>query len=98
MAEANAVPAPILPSQPEPKWQREYRAFLRLLPELLTSEYRGKYVAIHEGRVVAGGDDRVRVAQDAFASHGYVPIYVGLVSTEPPVVRLPSPRVVQDAS
>ena len=99
MADANTVPAPVLPPQPESKWQREYRAFLRLLPELLASEHRGKFVAIHDGRVVASGDDRVRVALDAYAGHGYVPVHVGLVSTEPPpLVRLPTPRVVQDAS
>ena len=97
MGEANAMPAPVLPSQPESKWHREYRAFLRLLPELLASAYRGKYVAVHEGQVVAAGEDRVRVALDAFASHGYVPIHVGLVSTDPPpLVRVPTPRTIQD--
>lgn len=80
--------------RPESRWEYEYRAFLRLLPELL-STHRGKHVAVHEGRVVAAGDDRVRVAQEAHAKVGYVPVHVGLVTTEPPpVVRVPSPRVV----
>jgi hypothetical protein len=96
MAESNTLPAPVLPTQPESKWQREYRAFLGMLPELLASDLRGKFVAVHDGRVVASGDDRVRVALDAYAKHGYVPLHVGLVSTEPPtLVRVPTPRVVQ---
>ena len=96
MGESDTMPPPVLAPLPESKWQREYAAFLRLLPELLRSAYCGKHVAIHDGRVVASGDDRIRVALDAYAQHGYLPIHVGLVSTEPPpLVRVASPRLAQ---
>ena len=88
-------PAPVLhpPVVRDDKWNRERRAFLRMLPALLDT-HPGKYVAVHEGEVVGTGDDVVGVAQRAYASHGYVPIYVGQVTVEPPgVVRMPSPRV-----
>ena len=95
MAEIEALPAPALKRPPESKWQREYQAFLRLLPELLVT-HRGRYVAIHEGRVAGVGDDRIELAREVWAKHGYVPIHIGLVTTDPPpVVRAPSPRVVR---
>lgn len=54
MSEIEALPAPVLPKPPQSKWQREYRAFLRLLPELLAT-HGGRHVAVHEGRVVGSG-------------------------------------------
>src|SRR5688572_18136392 len=43
------------------KWEREFQAFLRLLPDLLTT-HRAQYVAVHNGQVVAAGPDKVQVA------------------------------------
>jgi hypothetical protein len=81
-----------LPPRPENKWQREYCAFLRLLPELLKTR-RGKYVAVHDEQVVDSGDDKVALALRAYELHGYVPIFVGLVAERPlPPERLPSFR------
>jgi hypothetical protein len=81
-----------LPPQPENKWQCEYRAFLRLLPELLKAQ-RGKYVAVHNERVVDSGDDKIALALRSYQKHGYVPIYVGLVAERPlPPERIPSFR------
>ena len=97
MNPANTIPAPVLEpaSVPDAKWQREYQAFVRLLPELLQT-YRNQYVAIHDGHVVASGSELVDVAMRAYAEHGYVPIYVNLVSDQPPApVRLPTPRILQ---
>jgi hypothetical protein len=96
MSEANStIHEVVLPPPPEDKWRREYRAFLRMIPELLKT-HRGKYVAIHEEKVVESGDDLIPVALRAYERHGYVPIYVGLVTDEPPpVIRLPSPRLVR---
>ncbi len=95
MDPTNALLAPELPL-PRPtisKWQREHRAFLQMLPQLLPT-LRGKYVAVHEGKVVASGDDQISVANQAFANHGYVSMHVGLVSEEPPrVFRCPSSRI-----
>jgi len=40
------------------------------------------------------GTDQFDVAKQAYARVGYVPIYVGLATTESPhPVRLPSPRL-----
>ena len=45
-------------------------------------------------RVIAEGPDQIEVAKQAYARAGYVPIYVGLVTNEPPrPVRIPSPRL-----
>jgi hypothetical protein len=38
--------------------------------ELLT-KYRGKWVAVHKGRVVAVGDDLVSIADEAIREDGY---------------------------
>jgi len=76
------------------KWEREYQAFRRLLPQLLAT-HRGQYVAVHEGRPVASGPDRLAVAMQAFAQVGNVPIHVGLVSEGPePVARSGVRRVI----
>lgn len=95
MNQANTLPAPEIP-QPatgNAKWQREYDEFLRLRPQLLKS-YRGKYVAIHNGRPVQTGTDQIEVALRAYEQYGYVAIYVGLVSDAPPTTaRMPSPRL-----
>jgi hypothetical protein len=75
------------------KWAREYEAFLRLLPDLLR-EHRGQYVAVHDGRVVGVGGDKVTVAKHAYQEFGPVEILVRQVTDEPPrVVQIVSPRV-----
>ena len=74
-------------------WQREYSAFNRLLPELLRS-HRGKFVAIHNGAVVAAADTFKDAALEAYKTVGYVPLHVGLVSEKPlPPARIPTPRI-----
>jgi hypothetical protein len=80
---------------PDTKWRREQQAFRRLLPDLL-KVHRNQYVAIHEGKVVEAGADKLEVAGRAYARFGYVPIYVGLVTDQPiPVSRIPSPRLLR---
>ena len=72
-----------LPPYPPPgKFERERRAFHRLLPQLLNT-HRGEYVAIHDERVVDRGAVRLEVALRVLQRIGNVPIYVGLVSEEP---------------
>jgi hypothetical protein len=78
-----ALPAPELP-----KGEREYRAFLRLLPELLAS-HRDKFVAIHNGEVVDSDLDDVALILRVQAKVGYVPLYVGRVTDSPLLVRIP---------
>lgn len=73
------------------KGEREYQAFLRLLPDLLPT-HRGQYVAIHEGTVVDADKDDIALVQRVQARVGYVPIHVGLVTDQPPVVHVPHYR------
>jgi hypothetical protein len=95
MSNANSVtlPAPELNlSAANGKWQREYQAFLRLKPQLMT-EYRGQYVVVHEGVVVDSGSDKIALALRFFAQHGNVPIHIGLVTNEPEIpARIPHYR------
>jgi len=82
----------------ESPWERERRAFDRLLPSLLET-HPGQYVAIHSGSIIASGSDRITVALQGYQRVGYVPLYVGLVSEAPRrKVRLPSPRVLRGAT
>lgn len=97
MSETTTFPAPVLNLTPPPatKWEREYQAFLRLLPELFKSHH-GKYVAIHEGQVIDSGDDRLEVIFRALEKSGGVSIHVDLVSEQPPPpIRIPHYRVVR---
>jgi hypothetical protein len=78
---------------PETAWERDRRAFWNLLPELRRS-HDGQYVAIHDGKVVASGSERVPVALEAYRRVGYVPLYLGHVTDQPPKpARIPSPRI-----
>ncbi len=90
------LPAPQIDWPPaETKWERERRAFHRLLPSLLAT-HRDKFVAIHEERVVDSGDDEAALAMRCYDRFGYVPIYVGLVTDRPRrPVRIPTPRLVR---
>jgi hypothetical protein len=74
------------------KWEREQRAFYRLLGGLLQT-HRGQYVAIHNENVVAAGSDLVDVALRAYAKYGREPMYVDIVMDHPlPPVHLPHYR------
>jgi hypothetical protein len=82
-----------LAQAPETAWERERRAFWNLLPELRRT-HDGQYVAIHDGKVVASGSERQPVAREAYSRMGYVPLYLGHVTDEPPrPARIPSPRI-----
>jgi hypothetical protein len=97
MKRTNALPAPRIEPLPaaEDKWGRERRAFHRLRPSLLRS-HLGKYVAVHQCKVVDSGDDQIAVALRVYKRFGYLPIYVGQVLAEPPLpVRMPSPRSIR---
>jgi hypothetical protein len=88
-------PPPLEMAPPKSKWDVEYEAFLRMLPELLTTS-RDQYVAIHEGKVVGSGPDQLAVAMEAYQKYGYVEILVRLVTDKPPrVVNIISPHVDQ---
>lgn len=76
-----------LPQREPSKYERERRAFLRLLPQLLATR-RGQYVAIHDEQVAESGTDRMEVAMKVWQRVGGVDLYVGLVTDEPePIAR-----------
>ena len=80
-----------IPTPELAKGEREYQAFLRLLPGLLAT-HRGRYVAVHEGRVVDDDADDLALVLRVHARIGYVPIHVGLVTDRPPAIRIPHYR------
>jgi hypothetical protein len=95
MSEAIVIPPEALILPPKNKWEREYRAFLRLLPELLKT-HRGKYVAIHEEQMVDSGDDRLELIFRVLPKVGGVSVHIGHVSEEPePPCRIPHVREVR---
>jgi len=75
------------------KFERERAAFFRLLPELLTT-HRGKVVAIHNEQVIAVGDERRPVIDEARRIAGRVDMFVETVAEEWPVERIGTRRVV----
>jgi hypothetical protein len=72
---------------PDSKYAREYAAFQRLLPSLIQT-HLGQFVAIHDGRVIASGVDRLQVVNEALLKNGGADIHVGLVGPE----RVPGSR------
>jgi hypothetical protein len=76
------------------KGERERRAFLRLLPELLQT-HAGQYVAIHNEQLVDSGPDDIALIRRVHERVGYVPIHVARVEKQPRVIRIPGPRVLR---
>ena len=87
MNESITLPAPVIkmPVSTRTKWDREYQAFRRLLPKLLTT-HRGVYVAIHEEQIVDSGTDKIALALRVLSKVGNTAIHVGLVTEEPETV------------
>jgi Family of unknown function (DUF5678) len=94
MSEIQTLPPPVLSTSApsSSKWEREYQAFLRLLPELLRS-HLNQYVAIHGEQVIDSGDDPIALIKRVHARIGYVPIHVDQVTDQPPApLRIPHYR------
>ena len=92
MASIETLPAPDLSAARDDKWRREQGAFRRLLPELLRT-HLGEFVAVHEGRVVEAGVDKIDVARRAYERFGYIPIFISrVIAGTPEPNRIPSPR------
>src|SRR5438874_198048 len=89
-ASSSPVPSPWAAQQAS-KWDREHRAFLALLPELMKT-HLGQYVAIHEGRVEDSGPNELELIERVLKRLGNVSIHVGLVAQSEPVERLPRHR------
>ena len=80
---------------PRNKWEREYRAFRHLLPQLLAT-HRGRYVAVHDGQVIDADADEMALILRVLGRRGNVDVHVGLVTDRPePVYRS---GVVRDVS
>ena len=93
MADREAPPA-TLASAAEHRlaWERERLAFWQMKEPLL-DEYAGRYVAIHEGRVVDSDENEAVLAERVYRQCGYVPVYVQLVTPGPlPTRRVDHPR------
>ena len=73
---------------------REHRAFQQMLPALL-KQYPGRVVAIHQGKIVAVGDERMEVWQRARQQTEGAPIYVQTVDNPTKVYKMPHRKVVR---
>src|SRR5205823_1592579 len=92
------VPGTTLRPRPtHPKLVAEQAAFSRLLPELL-SQYRGRYVALHEGAILAVGDTEIEALNLAYTRQPEALVLVRKVTDQPePIERLPFFRPVDGA-
>lgn len=86
-------PAPQLEEPPPAnKWEREHRAFLALLPELMKT-HRGQYVAIHEGRVFDTDAEELALVERVIKRLGNVSVHIGHVTESERVYRVPHYRL-----
>lgn len=67
-------------------FQADEEAYHRMRENLL-KEYKGKWVAVHEGAVVAIGDQLSEVIKKAFSIIGDSPFYINKVGEEARVGR-----------
>ncbi|RLT44921.1 MAG: hypothetical protein DWI57_02090 [Chloroflexi bacterium] len=77
--------------------EREHTAFQKMLPELL-QQYPGQVVAIHKGEVIAVGDQRMDVWQQARQQVNGAPVYVQRVEFPPRIYKMPSRKVIRDVA
>jgi hypothetical protein len=96
MSEVTTLPAPVIawPPPPANKWEREYQAFRRLLPQLLLTQ-RGRYVAIHNEEVIDHDTEEIPLILRVLKRVGNVPIHVALVTEDIPPIRIPRYREVR---
>jgi hypothetical protein len=77
-------------------FHKEKEAFLLMREKLISDKTLiGKYVAVLHGRVVDSDTNKAVLAKRVYEKHGYVPIYITLV-TDQPTKRLenPSPEII----
>lgn len=89
------LPAPLIQTaKVSDKWELERDAFYSLLPKLLVT-HAGLFVAVHDRQVAFAGGSFVETARAAYSKIGYVPIFIGQVTTlPPPTARVESPRII----
>lgn len=69
-------------------WQAEQRAFERLLPKL-ERRHRGRYVAVHGGRVVGADADQDALFERLWRKLEGRTFFIGRVGGPPPVIEMP---------
>jgi hypothetical protein len=78
-------------------FEHEVETFERMWPELF-AKYRGRTVAIYNGRIVEvgrPGEGVAEVAGRVYDRIGYVPVYVQQVEETPRVYKITGPRLVR---
>jgi len=85
------APQLFVPKIENDKWSQEERAFFRQLPDLLKT-LRGKWVAIHEERVMEIGDSLRKVLLSVRERYPKTEFYVRLVDEKLPVTKMLSPQ------
>ena len=69
-------------------WEQERSAFQRLEPQL-SPRLRGRFVAVHEGKVIASGSDPGRLAERVARRLPNSPFFIGRVGDPEPIVDMP---------
>ncbi|GIL14955.1 MAG: hypothetical protein BroJett039_01280 [Chloroflexota bacterium] len=75
-------------------FKREQAAFIRMQPELLKT-HRGKFVAIHNERLVDSDADEFALANRVYDRFGYRTLLIMPVTERPRIVHIRSPKRVK---
>lgn len=73
--------------------EQQREIFMGNLRSLLKTEYRGEFIAMLDGEIIAHDKDNRELAKRVYKEYGYVPIYIDKVERKREVVRMPSPMV-----
>lgn len=71
---------------------KEAQAFYETNRRRLVAEYKGKYIAILDGRVIDADTDFSILAERVFRQEGCKDIFMPRVAEGPEVVNIPSPQ------
>ncbi len=78
-SDVTSLDAPHFLNTPRTKWEREFLAFRRLLPELLNTD-KNMFVAVHDEQVVDRDQDELALILRTLSMVGNIDIHVGKVS------------------
>lgn len=72
------------------RFEKDYETFKRLKPKLLMDDrYRGRWVAIVNGKLIGPSDDDSELSRIIDEQYGNVPAYIGRIVKEETVLELP---------
>lgn len=75
------------------KFEQEKEAFFNLKEKGLLEEYKGKFVAIVERKVVDSDEDERVLVKRIYSKYGYIPFYSQKVQDNPlPILEVPTPE------